>query len=126
MGLLGDVVSTFKNACLKEVGEGFEDYEGDDREQRSGRRGERIEERDEKEERDEEMEEKESSRSKKNKCWANFVATFMNWLVVTAITLFAGKFLWNKYLVPAVATFSPIKGIVQMFAIIILYQLFTA
>lgn len=106
MTLLGNVISTFKNACLKEVEEDFEGH---------GKKDQRKEE-----------EREEVNRNEKNKCWTNFVASFLNWLVVTFITLFIGKFLWNNYLVPAVATFNPVKGIVQMFAIVILFQLFTA
>ena len=109
MTLLGNVISTFKNACLKEV-EDFEDHGKKEqrKEVREGEEGEEV------------------NRNEKNKCWTNFVASFLNWLVVTFITLFIGKFLWNNYLVPAVATFNPVKGIVQMFAIVILFQLFTA
>jgi len=48
---------------------------------------------------------------------------FLSILIVQTILLFAGKYLWNMYLVPAVTTINPIKSVWDLVAISLLLKL---
>tara|TARA_A100001015_G_C15020476_1_gene727729 strand:+ start:1202 stop:1597 length:396 start_codon:yes stop_codon:yes gene_type:complete len=127
--LLGDVIDKFKNACMENFenenenengngnGNGNGSGNGNGNGNRNGNGNEIVYS-------NNNLSNK-KSKNGKNKCWTNFVSAFLNWLVVTVITLFIGKFLWNNYLVPAIAIFNPVNSIIQMFAIVILIQLLT-
>lgn len=67
-----------------------------------------------------------NSDSNKKDCWNKFFSKLLSWLVVTIMSLFLGQFLWNNFLVKAVAVLNPINNIVQMYAIIILFQLLSS
>ena len=45
-------------------------------------------------------------------------------IIVQFLVLFFGKYLWNKFLVPAVSFVRPIETIWQIWAIYILHKLF--
>ena len=48
------------------------------------------------------------------------------WVIIQTITVFLGRFLWNKYLVKAVSVINPITSVVQMLGIAILINLLFA
>ena len=64
--------------------------------------------------------------AEKKDCWNKFFSKLLSWLVVTIMSLFLGQFLWNNFLVKAVAVLNPINNIIQMYAIIILFQLLSS
>jgi hypothetical protein len=54
------------------------------------------------------------------------LSTLISFIVVYAILLFIGKFLWNEYLVKYVTIFKPIPGVIELIAISVLVRLFLA
>ena len=64
--------------------------------------------------------------AEKKDCWNKFFSKLISWVIVTLISMFLGKYLWNNFLVKAVAVLNPIENLFQMYALVILFQLLSS